>query len=80
MARAAFILADRGAFDLARAWALVSTNPAAAAGLTDRGTIEAGKRADLVLFEPAERKLVATIVAGRLAHLTAEGAGRLMVR
>jgi alpha-D-ribose 1-methylphosphonate 5-triphosphate diphosphatase len=77
MARAAFILTDRGAFDIARAWALISANPASAAGLTDRGTIEAGKRADLVLFEPVERKLVATIAGGQLAHLTAEGASRL---
>jgi alpha-D-ribose 1-methylphosphonate 5-triphosphate diphosphatase len=79
MARAAFVLADRGVFDIARAWALISTNPASATGLIDRGTIEAGKRADLVLFEPAERRLVATIAGGRLAHLTAEGAARLTV-
>jgi alpha-D-ribose 1-methylphosphonate 5-triphosphate diphosphatase len=79
MARAAFVLADRGSFDIARAWALISTNPAAATGLTDRGTIEAGKRADLVLFEPTERKLVATIAGGRLAQVSAEGAARLTV-
>jgi alpha-D-ribose 1-methylphosphonate 5-triphosphate diphosphatase len=77
MARAAFILTDRGAFDIARAWALISANPASAAGLTDRGTIEVGKRADLVLIEPARRTLVATIAEGRLAHLTADGAARL---
>jgi alpha-D-ribose 1-methylphosphonate 5-triphosphate diphosphatase len=77
MARAAFALADRGKFDIAGAWALISANPAKAAGLTDRGTIEAGKRADLVLVDPAARKLVATIAGGRLAHLTAEGAARL---
>jgi alpha-D-ribose 1-methylphosphonate 5-triphosphate diphosphatase len=77
MARAAFVMADRGVFDLPRAWALVSANPATAAGLSDRGTIESGKRADLVLVEPVERKLVATIAGGRLAHVTAEGAGRL---
>jgi alpha-D-ribose 1-methylphosphonate 5-triphosphate diphosphatase len=79
MARAAFILTDRGKFNFAQAWAMVSATPAAAAGLTDRGTIEVGKRADLVLFEPGERKLVATIANGQLAHLTAEGAGRLTI-
>jgi alpha-D-ribose 1-methylphosphonate 5-triphosphate diphosphatase len=79
MARAAFVLADRGVFDLPRAWALIATNPANAAGLTDRGSIEAGKRADIVLVEPTERKLVATIAGGHLAHLTAEGANRLAV-
>jgi alpha-D-ribose 1-methylphosphonate 5-triphosphate diphosphatase len=77
MACAAFILADRGTFDMARAWAFISTNPAAAAELSDRGTIAAGKRADVVLMEPTERKVVATIAAGKLAHLTAEGAMRL---
>jgi alpha-D-ribose 1-methylphosphonate 5-triphosphate diphosphatase len=56
---------------------LISANPASAAGLTDRGSIEVGKRADLVLIEPAARTLVATIANGRLAHLTAEGAARL---
>lgn len=79
MARAAFILADRGGFDLPGAWALIAANPAAAAGLTDRGTIEPGKRADVVLIEPAARRLVATIAGGRLAHLTAEAAARLTV-
>jgi len=77
MARAAFVLADRGSFDIASAWALIAANPASAAGLADRGTIAAGKRADLVLVEPAARTLVATIANGRLAHLTAEGAARL---
>jgi alpha-D-ribose 1-methylphosphonate 5-triphosphate diphosphatase len=77
MARAAFVLGDRGRFDIASAWALISANPASAAGLTDRGTIEAGKRADVVLFDQAERKLVATIAGGQVAHLTAEGAARL---
>jgi alpha-D-ribose 1-methylphosphonate 5-triphosphate diphosphatase len=77
MTRAAFILADRGVLDLARAWGLISENPARAAGLTDRGIIEAGKRADLVLADPATSRAVATIVDGRIAHLTAEGGGRL---
>jgi alpha-D-ribose 1-methylphosphonate 5-triphosphate diphosphatase len=80
MTRAAFILADRGVLDLARAWGLISENPARAAGLTDRGIIEAGKRADLVLADPATSRAVATIVDGRIAHLTAEGGGRLSSR
>ncbi len=77
MMRAAFILAERGVLDLPRAWALISENPARAGGLTDRGTIEPGKRADLVLVDPATCRAVATIVAGRIASLTAEGSGRL---
>jgi alpha-D-ribose 1-methylphosphonate 5-triphosphate diphosphatase len=67
MMRAAFVLADRGVFGLARAWALISENPARAGGLTDRGTVEAGKRADLVVVDPDTRRAVATVVAGRVA-------------
>ena len=51
MLRAALILAGRGVLDLAQAWPLVSANPARAAGLSDRGTISAGKRADLVIVD-----------------------------
>jgi len=77
MLRAALILSGRGVLDLPRAWALVSTNPAAAAGLTDRGTIAEGARADIVLVDPTQPRIVATIAGGRIAHLTAEGAARL---
>jgi alpha-D-ribose 1-methylphosphonate 5-triphosphate diphosphatase len=79
MMRAAFILADRGVLDLPRAWALISENPARAGGLSDRGTIEAGKRADLLVVDAATSRAVATIVGGRLAHVTAEGSRRLSV-
>ena len=77
MLRAAFVLAERGVLDLARAWGLISENPARAGGLTDRGTIEAGKRADLVVVDPATSRAVATIAAGRIAYLTAAGSERL---
>jgi alpha-D-ribose 1-methylphosphonate 5-triphosphate diphosphatase len=77
MLRAALLLAGGGVFDLPRAWALVSTNPAAAAGLADRGAIAEGLRADLVLVDPAIPRVIATIAGGRIAYLTAEGAGRL---
>jgi alpha-D-ribose 1-methylphosphonate 5-triphosphate diphosphatase len=79
MMRAAFVLAERGVLDLPRAWALIAENPARAAGLTDRGVIEAGKRADLVVVDPAACRAVATIAGGRVAHLTAEGSARLCV-
>jgi alpha-D-ribose 1-methylphosphonate 5-triphosphate diphosphatase len=77
MLRAALILAGRGVLDLPRAWALISANPAAAAGLTDRGHITEGARADLVLVDPVRQRAVATIAGGRIAHLTAEAAARL---
>jgi alpha-D-ribose 1-methylphosphonate 5-triphosphate diphosphatase len=77
--RAPFVLAGRRVLALPEAWALVSQNPASAAGLSDRGAIAAGKRADLIVVAPdaGGPRLLATIVAGQLAHLTAEGAGRL---
>ena len=72
--RAAFGLGG----DLAQRWNLISANPAAAAGLHDRGRIEPGRRADLVVVatSPAPR-VVATIAGGRIAYLSAEGASRL---
>jgi alpha-D-ribose 1-methylphosphonate 5-triphosphate diphosphatase len=77
MMRAAFILAERGVLDLPQAWALIAENPARAGGLTDRGVIAAGKRADLVVVDPGACRAVATIAGGRLAHLTAERSARL---
>ncbi len=72
------MLAERGVLDLPRAWALVSGNPAQAVGLSDRGSIAAGKRADLILVDPSSRRVVATIAGGRVAHLTAHGAARFL--
>ena len=77
MLRAAFTLVERGVVDLPHAWALVSANPAAAAGLDDRGEIADGKRGDLIVVDPIARSVVATIVAGRIAWIGAEGARRL---
>ncbi|MEM9552550.1 MAG: amidohydrolase family protein, partial [Pseudomonadota bacterium] len=53
-------------------WSLVSDGPARAMGLQDRGRIETGKRADLVLVDWPERATPAvqgTWVAGRSAYL-----------
>ncbi|MGY6502588.1 MAG: alpha-D-ribose 1-methylphosphonate 5-triphosphate diphosphatase [Acidimicrobiales bacterium] len=51
MLAAAFALAERGAVDLPAAVALVTSGPAAIAGLRDRGRLEPGLRADLVLVD-----------------------------
>lgn len=75
---APFMLERRGVLDFARAWALVSTNPAEATGLADRGVIAAGKRADLVVVEPETRTPVATFVAGAPAYLSSDGARRFL--
>jgi len=69
--QAPFILAQRGLCTLAQAWALVSSNPARALGLGDRGSLAPGKRADVVLVEAnqGEARLVATICGGDLVWL-----------
>lgn len=46
--QAVFALAENGAADLPDAVRLVTTNPAEATGMTDRGEIAPGKRADLI--------------------------------
>ncbi|WP_010139836.1 alpha-D-ribose 1-methylphosphonate 5-triphosphate diphosphatase [Oceanicola sp. S124] len=56
-------------------WKLVSTNPARASNLPDRGEIAPGQRADLVLLdwpEGAAPQVLMTLSAGRVAH----GVGR----
>ena len=68
--QAPFRLAGDGVCDFATAWRMVSTNPARAVGLDDRGTIAPGQRADLVLVDDHDTalpRIVATIVAGRIA-------------
>ena len=66
---AAWALVDAGVCDMAQAWALLSTGPARALGLSDRGDIAEGLRADLVLINKSTRRIEATIAAGRLAYL-----------
>lgn len=70
MAQAPFVLERRGRLNLAAAWALVSANPAAAAGLRDRGHLSTGARADVVLVDArgARPRVVLTIAAGRIVH------------
>ena len=65
--QAPFALAKRAAADLATAWALASAGPAQAAGLSDRGRIAPGARADLVALDDTSERHVrvrATYVAG----------------
>ena len=64
---APFMLAAAG-MDFAKAWNMVSKNPAEAADLANRGTLDAGKRGDVIVVDdsdPALPMVVATIVAGR---------------
>lgn len=78
LAQAPFRLARDGDAPLEEAWRLVSTNPAAAANLSDRGSIREGARADVVVVEPPHEgsgpagkigsvaKVLMTLAAGRL--------------
>jgi alpha-D-ribose 1-methylphosphonate 5-triphosphate diphosphatase len=65
---AAFAAARQAGLTLSQAAALVSANPALACGLTDRGRIQAGLRADLIAVQTVgEQPLVThTWSAGRL--------------
>jgi alpha-D-ribose 1-methylphosphonate 5-triphosphate diphosphatase len=70
---APFRLESLGAASLETAWSLVSSRPAEALGLTDRGVIAEGRRADLVLVDAAASampRVVATICGGRIVFLS----------
>jgi alpha-D-ribose 1-methylphosphonate 5-triphosphate diphosphatase len=64
-------LVSQGRGTLAQLWALISSNPARALGLTDRGQIDVGRRADLVMLDWPEGEAPAvrlTLCAGRAAY------------
>jgi alpha-D-ribose 1-methylphosphonate 5-triphosphate diphosphatase len=70
---AAFRLAADGVLPFAEAWNLISAAPARAAGLSDRGILAEGYRADIILVDDdisMRPRIVAVIAAGRLVHLT----------
>ena len=77
MRRAAKLVADAGIVDMADAWALVSSGPASLLGLDDRGALEVGKRADLIVMDPSTRRDCATMAGGRFSYLTGEVAERV---
>ena len=69
---AAFRLVADGILPLPQAWALISSAPAKAAGLADRGIIAEGLRADIVLVDASvalRPRVVAVVAKGRLVHL-----------
>ena len=69
---AAFKLTDGDADALVRYWPLVSGNAARAAGLPDRGSLDVGQRADLILVDAADvnsPEVVATMVEGRFVYM-----------
>jgi alpha-D-ribose 1-methylphosphonate 5-triphosphate diphosphatase len=78
LSRAAFRLVEDGLMDLPAAWGMISANPARILHLPDRGVIDYGKRADLCVINTATQRIEATLVAGKLTHLTGEAANRFL--
>ena len=69
--QAPFAAAARGLAPLAVAWRAVSSSPAEAAGLQDRGVLEPGRRADVVVVDDrATPRAVQLYVAGRCVYST----------
>ncbi|MCZ4352497.1 alpha-D-ribose 1-methylphosphonate 5-triphosphate diphosphatase [Roseovarius aestuarii] len=79
MKRAAFFLADAGVCDLAAAWHLISAGPARVLGLTDRGVLAPGQRADLVVLEAETRRVAACMSGGRFSYLSGAAAERFVI-
>jgi alpha-D-ribose 1-methylphosphonate 5-triphosphate diphosphatase len=76
--QAAFRLVDEGICALPQAWAMISENAASVLRLTDRGVIDYGRRADLVVINQHTRAVEATICAGRITHLAGGAAERFL--
>lgn len=78
MRRAAFLLADGGLMDFAAAWGMISSGPARLLGLTDRGTLTPGQRADLVIVDTKTRDVCATLSGGQVTYMKGEVAARFV--
>jgi alpha-D-ribose 1-methylphosphonate 5-triphosphate diphosphatase len=80
LALAAWELVDRGLLSLPRAWAMISANPAEILRMPDRGRLDPGLRADLVVVCRETRVVEATICAGRLTYLAGEAGRRFLAQ
>lgn len=76
--RAALMLAASGVTDLAGAWHLVSAGPASVLGLVDRGALQPGLRADLLVLDADTHRVAATMSGGRFSYLSGAVASRFM--
>jgi alpha-D-ribose 1-methylphosphonate 5-triphosphate diphosphatase len=77
---AVWTLVDRGLASLPKAWAMVSTTPAEILRLPDRGRLDPGLRADLVVVNAATREIEATICGGCMTYLSGEAGRRFVAR
>ena len=80
LSQSAWALVDRGVCDLAKAWAMVSTTPAQIAGLSDRGHLCLGARADAVAVNPETHRVELTLCHGRVAQLSGALAAKVWAR
>lgn len=78
LALAAWSLVDQGLASLPRAWAMISSRPAEILRMPDRGRLDPGLRADMVIVNKETREIEATICEGRLAYLAGEAGRRFM--
>ncbi len=76
--RAALMLVKSGLLDIAGAWALVSSGPARVLGLKDRGTLQPGYRADLVILDAATHQVAATLSGGCVSYMSGSIATRFL--
>lgn len=80
LALAAWALVDGGTLPLPRAWAMISTRPAEILRMPDRGRLDPGLRADMVVVNAETREIEATICAGRLTYLAGEAGRRFLAQ
>lgn len=71
-------LVEHGACDFAQGWALLSRGPAEILGLTDRGILAPGMRADIVVEDIETGRIAGVFSAGRITYLQGEFATRLL--
>ena len=76
--RAAFRLAELQICAFEEAWRMVSRGPARLLGLSDRGDLEPGQRADLIVLDPATRRIALTIAGGQVAYMSGAVAERFL--
>jgi alpha-D-ribose 1-methylphosphonate 5-triphosphate diphosphatase len=77
LAQSAFALSERGSLSLPQAWEMISAKPARIMGLSDRGHLGAGARADIAVVNATTHRVEMTLCQGRIAHLAGELARRV---